>query len=105
MATQTQEQKDIFEMKDDIKSIRLHLDKIKQRQGDEDTYRIERDRKIDMIYNSLTDNQFNSNQGYITTLRDVREKVLLHDLYWRILFVVVLAGGLLAGAIKYLIPK
>jgi len=105
MGATTQEQKDIFEMKEDIKSIRTHLDKIKQRQSDEDISRIERDRKIDMIYSSLTDNQFNSNQGYITVLRDVREKVTLHDLYWKILFVVIIAGGLLGGIIKYLLPK
>jgi hypothetical protein len=101
---QTPEQKDIFEMKDDIKSIRNHLDNIKKRQDHDDLTRTETNKKIDMIYNSLTDNEFNANQGYISILREVHKKVTLHELYWRVLLVLMISGGVLAGLIKLLLP-
>jgi len=100
---QTQEQKDIIEIKDDIKSIRTHLNTIKNRQDDEDKNRIEQNRKLDLIVNSLTDHEYNGKNGLITKLNNIERTVILHQMYWNILFVVILAGGLLAGAIKYLI--
>jgi|688.fasta_scaffold170284_4 hypothetical protein len=103
--SQTQEQKDIIDIKEDINSIRMHLDNIKKRQDTEDTEKIERNRKIDSIYNSLTDNQFNSNQGYITTLRNIQTKVLFHDLLWRLSGIILIAGGVLAGLIKLILFK
>jgi hypothetical protein len=83
----------------------MHLDNIKKRQDTEDTEKIERNRKIDSIYNSLTDNQFNSNQGYITTLRNIQTKVLFHDLLWRLSGIILIAGGVLAGLIKLILFK
>lgn len=104
MDSQTQEQKDIIEIKDDLKSIRSHLDNIKKRQDNDDLTRIDTNRKIDMMYNSLVDNEFNGNQGYISVVRKLQEKVILHDLYWKILFAIILAGGVLTAVIKLLIP-
>jgi len=103
--TQTQEQKDIIDIKDEIKFIRKHLDHIKERQDDEDTEKIERNRKIDSIYNSLTDNQFNSNQGYITMLRAIQKTVILHDMLWKLTGIILIAGGVLAGLIKLILFK
>jgi len=103
--SQTQEQKDIIDIKEDINSIRMHLDNIKKRQDTEDFEKIERNRKIDSIYNSLTDNQFNSNQGYITILRNVESKVLFHDLLWKLSGIILIAGGVLAGLIKLILFK
>jgi hypothetical protein len=103
--SQTQEQKDIIDIKEDINSIRMHLDNIKKRQDTEDFEKIERNRKIDSIYNSLTDNQFNSNQGYITILRNIETKVLFHDLLWRLSGIILIAGGVLAGLIKLILFK
>jgi hypothetical protein len=102
---QTQEQKDIIDIKDEIKSIRKHLDHIKERQDDEDTEKIERNRKIDSIYNSLTDNQFNSNHGYITMLRAIQKTVILHDMLWKLTGIILIAGGVLAGLIKLILFK
>jgi hypothetical protein len=102
---QTQEQKDIIDIKEDINSIRMHLDNIKKRQDTEDFEKIERNRKIDSIYNSLTDNQFNSNQGYITILRNIESKVLFHDLLWKLSGIILIAGGVLAGLIKLILFK
>ncbi len=103
--SQTQEQKDIIDIKEDINSIRMHLDNIKKRQDTEDFDKIERNRKIDSIYNSLTDNQFNSNQGYITILRNIETKVLFHDLLWKLAGIILIAGGVLAGLIKLILFK
>jgi hypothetical protein len=103
--SQTQEQKDIIDIKEDINSIRMHLDNIKKRQDTEDFEKIERNRKIDSIYNSLTDNQFNSNQGYITILRNIETKVLFHDLLWKLAGIILIAGGVLAGLIKLILFK
>jgi hypothetical protein len=103
--SQTQEQKDIIDIKEDINSIRMHLDNIKKRQDTEDFEKIERNRKIDSIYNSLTDNQFNSNQGYITILRNIESKVLFHDLLWKLSGIILIAGGVLAGLIKLILFK
>ena len=100
----TQEQKDIIIIKDEIKSIRTHLDNIKKRQDNDDVTRSETNKKIDMIYSSLTDNEFNGNQGYITILREIHRKVTLHELYWRVLLTIVISGGVLAAIIKILIP-
>lgn len=100
---QTQEQKDILEIKDDVRSIRTHLTTIKNRQDNEDLDRIERNKKLDLIVNALTDNDFNSKNGYLSRLNKIEQMVILHDLYWRILFAFILAGGLLAGALKWLI--
>jgi NurA-like 5'-3' nuclease len=100
----TQEQKDIVEIKGEIKSIRTHLDNIKKRQDNDDITRSDTNKKIDMIYSSLTDNEFNGNQGYITILRETHRKVTLHELYWRVLLTIILSGGVLAALIKILIP-
>ena len=83
----------------------MHLDNIKKRQDTEDFEKIERNRKIDSIYNSLTDNQFNSNQGYITILRNIESKVLFHDLLWKLSGIILIAGGVLAGLIKLILFK
>jgi hypothetical protein len=104
MSAQTQEQKDIVEIKSNIESIRTHLDNIKKRQDNDDLTRIETNRKIDMMYNSLVDNEFNGSQGYISVVRKLQEKVILHDLYWKVLLTIIIAGGVLAGIIKLLIP-
>jgi len=99
----TQEQKDIVFIKEEIGSVRSHLKTIKERQDSDDISRVEFNRKLDLIVNALTDNDFNSKNGYLTRLNNMEKMLLAHDLYWRVLMIVVLAGGLLAGAIKYLL--
>jgi len=101
--SQSQEQKDIVEIKDDIKSIRTHLNNIKANQLIEDGYRLEQNRKLDLILNSLVDNDFNGKSGIISKVNSLERKVSLHETYWNLLFIIILAGGLLAGAIKWLI--
>ena len=104
MAT-AQENKQITVIEEDIKSIRAHLKVIKDRQDEDDLSRTEVNRKIDMIYNSLTDNSFNSNNGYITILRQVEKIVILHDLYWKILLTIIIASGVLASIVKMYLTK
>jgi hypothetical protein len=101
----TQEQKDILEIKDDIKSIRTHLNNFKANQLIEDSYRLEQNRKLDLIVNALTDNDFNGKNGIITKVNALEKKVDLHEVYWKVLLTVLIAGGVLAGLIKILIPK
>jgi len=103
MMAQTQEQKDIVAINENIASIRGHLKTIKERQDVEDSNRIEQNRKLDLIVNSLTDHDYNGKNGLITKLNNIERTVILHELYWKILFTFVIAGGLLVGAIKYLI--
>ena len=100
---QTQEQKDIVNINENIVSIRKHLDTIKKRQDDDDLFRIEQSRKLDLLVNSLTDNDYNGKNGYISRLNKIESMVITHDLYWKILFTFILAGGILVGAIKWLI--
>jgi len=99
----TQEQKDIQEIKGDIQSIRQHLANIKLDKSIEEGYRLELNRKMDLIVNSLVDNDFNGKNGIISKVRNIEIMVLSHDLYWKVLITVILAGGVLAGAIKYLV--
>lgn len=100
MSTTTQEQKDIQAIKEDILSIRKHLSNIKDRQDNEDMHRIETNKKLDFILNALTDNDFNSKNGYLTRLNKMEAMIILHDLYWKILFSILLGGGVIAGVIK-----
>lgn len=103
MSQITQEQKDIQEIKGDIQSIRQHLANIKLDKSIEEGYRLELNRKMDLIVNSLVDNDFNGKNGIISKVRNIEIMVLSHDLYWKVLITVILAGGVLAGAIKYLV--
>ena len=103
MSQITQEQKDIQEIKGDIQSIRQHLANIKLDKSIEEGYRLELNRKMDLIVNSLVDNDFNGKNGIISKVRNIEVMVLSHDLYWKVLITVILAGGVLAGAIKYLV--
>ncbi len=103
MSQITQEQKDIQEIKGDIQSIRQHLANIKLDKSIEESYRLELNRKMDLIVNSLVDNDFNGKNGIISKVRNIEVMVLSHDLYWKVLITVILAGGVLAGAIKYLV--
>ena len=85
---------------DEIKAIRTHLKTIKDRQDADDLRQIERDRKIDLIVNTLIDNDFNANSGLISEFRETQKKVILHDLYFKVLITIVIAGGVLTGIIK-----
>lgn len=105
MSAQTQEQKDIQAIKDDLASVRQHLKTIKERQDQEDLTRGQMNTKIDKILNALTDNDFNSQNGYITRLVKIESMVLMHDLYWKILFSILLGGGGLALLLKLLVFK
>jgi hypothetical protein len=99
------EENKISVIEEDIKSIRTHLKNIKERQDQDDLNRTDQNKKIDMIYNSLTDNSFNSNQGYITILRKVETIVILHDLYWKIFFAIIALSGFSAILLKLFLPK
>lgn len=105
MSAQTQEQKDIQAIKEDLASVRSHLKTIKERQDNDDLIRVQMVGKIDKILNALTDNDFNSQEGYITRLIKMETMVLMHDLYWKILFSILLGGGGLALLLKLLVFK
>ncbi len=92
-------------IEEDIKSIRIHLKNIEERQDQDDLNRTDQNKKIDSIYNSLTDNSFNSNQGYITILRKVEAIVMLHDVYWKIFFAVIALSGFCAILLKLFLRK
>ncbi len=105
MAVITQEQKDIATIKEDMKSIREHLNKLKQKDEDSQLLRGETNRKLDLLVNSLTDNDYNGGNGYLSRLNKTELKVQMHELYWRTLFVVFTAGGILALGVRFLIFK
>ena len=86
----TQEAKDIDLIKDDIKSIRLHLKKIQDKQEDEEAKSFEYKRKIDTIYNSLVDNDFNGNNGIVTKINKHEQLLIIHDMYWKIAYVLLI---------------
>lgn len=102
MSEQTQEQKDILEIKDDIKSIRKHLDVIKEKQQIEDLSRTTQNAKLDLIVNSLVDNDFNGKNGLISRFNTMEVKVNNHDFYWRVLFGVIGGGALILALVKIL---
>ena len=96
MSQQTQEQKDIVEIKSDIvliksdiTGIRNHFDDFKKRQDLDDLSRISHNALIKEIHNSLTDNDLNGKNGYIKRLLIAEIKVNNHDFYWRVLFGVI----------------
>ena len=107
MSTQTQEQKDIVEIKGDligikgeITSIRRHFDEFKKKQDLEDLSRISCDNMIREIHNALTDNEMNGQNGYIKRLLIAEIKVNNHDFYWKVLFGVVSGGAFILALIK-----
>jgi len=82
----TQEQKDIQLIKDDIKSIRVHLDNIKTNQETLKTNKEVAEKKIDLIYNTLTNNEFNGHNGFVTRLNSLEKTVLMHETFWKAFF-------------------
>jgi hypothetical protein len=74
------------QVKEEISSIRAHLKNIKERQDADDIIRIQMNHKLDLIVNSLTDTEFNGKNGHITRLNSVEKLVIIHDLYWKIIF-------------------
>lgn len=105
MSAQTEEQKDIQAIKEDLASVRSHLKTIKERQDNDDLIRVQMVGKIDKILNALTDNDFNGQEGYITRLVKMEMLVKMHELYWKILFSILLGGGGLALLLKLLVLK
>lgn len=99
----TQEEQDIKEIKGDIVSIRRHLDKIKEREDDSIIHRAELNRKLDIVVNSLTDNDFNAKNGYLTRLTNTEKIVLQHDTYFKALFVILIGSGIIGLIFKFLI--
>lgn len=89
MDQKTQEAKDIDLIKDEIKSIRVHLKKIQDKQEDEEMKGFEYKRKIDTIYNSLVDNDFNANNGIVTKINAHERLLIIHDMYWKIAYVLL----------------
>jgi hypothetical protein len=101
----TQEQKDIKLIQEDIKSIRVHFDKFKAKEEDAIIVRSETNRKLDLLVNALTDNDFNGKNGYLTRLNKMETMVQMHELYWKILFTIIMGGGILVLAFRFLIYK
>jgi ferric iron reductase protein FhuF len=87
--SQTQEAKDIIAIKGDISSIRQHLKKIQDKQEDQDEERIEFKKQVSVIYNSLVDNDFNANNGVISKVSAHERKLILHDMYWKMAYVLL----------------
>ncbi len=84
------EAKDIDAIKDDIKSIRVHLHNIKTKQDDRDLSNISLTTKIEIIYNSLVDNDFNGNSGIVGKVSNHERKLIIHDMYWKIAYVLLI---------------
>jgi len=101
----TPEQRDIALIKEDIKSIRVHFDKFKAKEEDAIVVRSETNRKLDLLVNALTDNDFNGKNGYLTRLNKMETMVQMHELYWKILFTIIMSGGILVLAFRFLIYK
>jgi hypothetical protein len=99
--SQTQEQKDIIEIREDLKSIRKHLDNIKAREDDSQIMRLEQNRKLDLLVNALTDNDYNGNSGYLTRLNKIETMVVKQNLYWNIFFAIIVGSGILTAILKY----
>jgi len=103
MPVVTKEQQDIMTINENINGIRKHLDGIKKRQDDDDLFRLEQNRKLDLILNSLTDNDFNGKNGHLSRFSKIELMVIQHDMYWRILITIILASGIIAGLLKLLV--
>jgi len=99
----TKEQQEIMKITDNITGIRKHLDEIKKRQDGDDLFRIEQNRKLDLIVNSLTDNDFNGKNGHLSRFSKIELMVIQHDMYWRILITIILGSGIIAGILKLLV--
>lgn len=100
----TPDQQEIMTINDNINSIKRHLDKIKVRQDDDDLYRIEQSRKLDLIVNALTDTDFNGRNGHLTRFNKIELMVLQHEMYWKLLITIIISSGIIAGILKFLLP-
>ena len=100
----TPDQQEIMTINDNINSIKRHLDKIKVRQDDDDLYRIEQSRKLDLIVNALTDTDFNGRNGHLTRFNKIEVMVLQHEMYWKLLITIIISSGIIAGLLKFLLP-
>jgi len=102
MAVKSEEQKQIEEINISIVGIKKHLDVLKEKELDASANRVEINNKLDTILNSLTDNAFNSNSGYLSRLNKVEKTSLRHDMYWIFFGFVILSSGIIAGILKML---
>jgi len=100
MAVKSEEQKQIEEINLSIVSIKKHLEILKQNDIDGSANRFEINTKLDTILNSLTDNAFNSNSGYLSRLNKVEKLSLQHDMYWMFFGFVIISSGIIAGVLK-----
>jgi hypothetical protein len=100
----TPDQQEIMTINDNINSIKRHLDKIKVRQDDDDLYRIEQSRKLDLIVNALTDTDFNGRNGHLSRFNKIEVMVLQHEMYWKLLITIIISSGIIAGILKFLLP-
>jgi hypothetical protein len=100
----TPDQQEIMTINDNINSIKRHLDKIKVRQDDDDLYRIEQSRKLDLIVNALTDTDFNGRNGHLSRFNKIELMVLQHEMYWKLLITIIISSGIIAGILKFLLP-
>jgi len=100
----TQEQKDIKDIKEDIVSIRSHLKSLKENQEVNALNREAESKKLDLIYNTLTNNEFNGGNGWVTRLNNIEKTVQLHDTYWKAFFT-IFGSGVVIGIIVKLVVK
>jgi len=113
MSAQTEEYKllkqDIVDVEkkllDELTKVRFHLDTVRNKQTDVESSNIGLNLKVDKILNALTDNDFNGQEGYITRLVKMEMLVKMHELYWKILFSILLGGGGLAVLLKLIVFK
>jgi len=104
MPNTTPEQKDIKDIKDDIISIRSHLKSLKDNQEINSINRESESKKLDLIYNTLTNNEFNGGNGWVTRLNNIEKMTQLHDTYWKALFT-ILGSSVVIGLIVKLLVK
>lgn len=102
MKDNTAIEKEILDIKTDISSIRGHLKTIKDRQDVDDLSRIEFNRKLDLVVNTFTDNDFNGKNGFVTRFSNVEKSVIIHDMYWKITIALLIPvyAGLIALIFK-----
>jgi chromosome segregation ATPase len=81
----------IKHIEENISSIRKHLDQLKTNNQDAISSRNEIDRKLDMVVNTLTDNEYNGKNGWVTRLNTMEKMVMMHDTYWK--FLIAICGG------------
>lgn len=99
---QTQEQRDMIEIKAKIERIENHLSLFKKAQTESEDVHKENSKKLDLILNTFTDSPFNAENGFVKRLNRIEKAVDNHILYFQIVAGVVGAGSVLTLIVKFI---